>query len=307
MSRKDRFGFKEMELNTASPLFVEGFFDPGTWTISYLVLDTRTLDCALIDSVLDYDPKSGRTGTTTADQLLARVQALGANVQWLLETHVHADHLSAAPYLKEKLGGTIAIGSHVTRVQHTFGKLFNAGSGFAHDGSQFDRLLVDDETFTIGGLQVRAMHTPGHTPACMTYVVSDGAQSAAFVGDTLFMPDYGTARCDFPGGDARTLYRSIRKVLSLPAHTRLYMCHDYQPGGREVRFVSTVAEEREQNIHVREGTSEEAFVAMRTARDATLDMPVLMLPSVQVNMRAGHLPEPDDNGVSYIKIPLNAI
>ncbi|WP_175151836.1 MBL fold metallo-hydrolase [Paraburkholderia ultramafica] len=296
-----------MELNTASPLFVEGFFDPGTWTISYLVLDTRTLDCALIDSVLDYDPKSGRTGTTTADQLLARVQALGANVQWLLETHVHADHLSAAPYLKEKLGGTIAIGSHVTRVQHTFGKLFNAGSGFAHDGSQFDRLLVDDETFTIGGLQVRAMHTPGHTPACMTYVVSDGAQSAAFVGDTLFMPDYGTARCDFPGGDARTLYRSIRKVLSLPAHTRLYMCHDYQPGGREVRFVSTVAEEREQNIHVREGTSEEAFVAMRTARDATLDMPVLMLPSVQVNMRAGHLPEPDDNGVSYIKIPLNAI
>jgi glyoxylase-like metal-dependent hydrolase (beta-lactamase superfamily II) len=307
MSRKDRFGFKEMELNTASPLFVEGFFDPGTSTVSYLVLDTRTLDCALIDSVLDYDPKSGRTGTTTADRLIARVQALGANVQWLLETHVHADHLSAAPYLKDKLGGRIAIGSQVTRVQHTFGKLFNTGSRFAHDGSQFDRLLADDETFVIGGLQVRAMHTPGHTPACMTYVVSDGAQSAAFVGDTLFMPDYGTARCDFPGGDARTLYRSIRKVLSLPAHTRLYMCHDYQPGGREVRFVSTVAEERELNIHVREGTSEEAFVAMRTARDATLDMPVLMLPSVQVNMRAGHLPEPDDNGVSYIKIPLNAI
>jgi glyoxylase-like metal-dependent hydrolase (beta-lactamase superfamily II) len=307
MSRKDRFGLKEMKLNTASPLFVEGFFDPGTWTISYLVLDTRTLDCALIDSVLDYDPKSGRTGTTTADQLIARVQALGAKVQWLLETHVHADHLSAAPYLKDKLGGRIAIGSHVTRVQHTFGKLFNAGSRFAHDGSQFDRLLADDETFVIGGLQVRAMHTPGHTPACLTYVISEGAQSAAFVGDTLFMPDYGTARCDFPGGDARTLYRSIRKVLSLPAHTRLYMCHDYQPGGREVRFVSTVAEERELNIHVREGTSEEAFVAMRTARDATLDMPVLMLPSVQVNMRAGHLPEPDDNGVSYIKIPLNAI
>ena len=294
-------------MNIASPLFVEGFFDPGTWTISYLVLDTRTLDCALIDSVLDYDPKSGRTRTTSADQLVARVQALGANVQWLLETHVHADHLSAAPYLKHKLGGRIAIGSQVTRVQHTFGKLFNAGSSFAHDGSQFDHLLADDETFAIGDLPVRAIHTPGHTPACMTYVVSDGAQSAAFVGDTLFMPDYGTARCDFPGGDARTLYRSIRKVLSLPAHTRLYMCHDYQPGGREVRFVSTVAEERAHNIHVREGTSEEAFVAMRSARDATLDMPVLMLPSVQVNMRAGHLPEPEDNGVSYIKIPLNAI
>jgi glyoxylase-like metal-dependent hydrolase (beta-lactamase superfamily II) len=294
-------------LNTTSPMQVEGFFDSGTSTISYLLLDVRTGDCALIDSVLDYDPKSGRTSTKTADKLITRVHELGAKVQWLLETHVHADHLSAAPYLKERLGGKIAIGTHVTRVQDVFGKLFNAGAGFAHDGSQFDHLLCDAERFAVGALQARAIHTPGHTPACMTYVVSDGAQTAAFVGDTLFMPDYGTARCDFPGGDARTLYRSINKVLSLPADTRLYLCHDYQPGGRPLQFVSTVAEEREHNIHVRNGISEEAFVAIRTARDATLDMPVLMLPSVQVNMRAGHMPDAENNGVPYLKIPLNAI
>jgi glyoxylase-like metal-dependent hydrolase (beta-lactamase superfamily II) len=288
-------------------MFVEGFFDPGTRTISYLLLDARTGDCALIDTVLDYDPKSGRTRTSIADKLVSRVHELGAKVQWVLETHVHADHLSAAPYLKERFGGQIAISAQVTRVQKVFGKLFNAGSGLAHDGGQFDRLLCDGDTLAVGELQVRAMHTPGHTPACMTYVVSDGARTAAFVGDTLFMPDYGTARCDFPGGDARTLYRSISKVLSLPADATLYMCHDYQPGGRPLQFVSTVAEEREHNIHVRNGISEEAFVAMRTARDATLDMPVLMLPSVQVNMRAGYLPDPEDNGVSYIKIPLNAI
>jgi glyoxylase-like metal-dependent hydrolase (beta-lactamase superfamily II) len=294
-------------LNTTSPMLIEGFFDPATWTVSYLVLDVRTRECALIDSVLDYDPKSGRTHTKTVDQLISRVHELGASVQWLLETHVHADHLSAAPYLKEKLGGQIAIGQQVTVVQDEFGKLFNTGSMFAHDGSQFDHLFADGDAFAIGSLKARAMHTPGHTPACMTYVVSGERENAAFVGDTLFMPDYGTARCDFPGGDARTLYRSINKVLSLPANTRLYMCHDYQPGGREVQFVSTVAEERENNIHVRNGTSEEAFVTMRTARDATLDMPVLILPSVQVNMRAGHLPEPEDNGISYIKIPLNAM
>jgi len=294
-------------LNTASPMLIEGFFDAATWTVSYLLLDVRTGDCALIDSVLDYDPKSGRTGTTVAERLIARVHELGAKVQWLLETHVHADHLSAAPYLKERLGGKIAIGAHVTRVQDVFGKLFNAGSQLAHDGSQFDHLLSDGETFAVGALQARAIHTPGHTPACMTYVVSDGEQRAAFVGDTLFMPDYGTARCDFPGGDARTLYRSINKVLSLPADTKLYMCHDYQPGGRPVQFVSTVAEEREHNVHVRNGIDEQSFVAMRTARDATLNMPVLMLPSVQVNMRAGHMPDPEDNGVSYLKIPLNAI
>jgi glyoxylase-like metal-dependent hydrolase (beta-lactamase superfamily II) len=286
---------------------VEGFFDPKTWTVSYLVFDTETKQCALIDSVLDYDPKSGRTGTGSADKLIARVKELSASVQWILETHVHADHLSAAPYLKEKLGGRVAIGSGITTVQDVFGKLFNAGPGFARDGSQFDRLLDDGEAFAIGSLRARAMHTPGHTPACMTYIVSDGEESAAFVGDTLFMPDYGTARCDFPGGDARTLYRSINRVLSLPPDTRLYMCHDYQPNGREVRFVSTVAEEREQNIHVRDGISEEEFTAMRTKRDATLEMPVLILPSVQVNMRAGRLPEPEDNGRRYLKIPINAL
>ncbi|ABC39027.1 MBL fold metallo-hydrolase [Burkholderia thailandensis] len=295
---------------------VEGFFDPATCTISYLLLDSGSGECALIDSVLDYDPKSGRTRTASADQLIARVAALGARVRWLLETHVHADHLSAAPYLKARVGGEIAIGRHVTRVQDVFGKLFNAGPSFAHDGSQFDRLLDDGDTLALGALSIRAMHTPGHTPACMTYVVTEGRaahgapgarDAAAFVGDTLFMPDYGTARCDFPGGDARTLYRSIRKVLSLPPATRLYMCHDYQPNGRAVQYASTVANELRENVHIREGVTEDDFVAMRTARDATLDMPVLMLPSVQVNMRAGRLPEPEDNGVRYLKIPLDAI
>ncbi|WP_322060704.1 MBL fold metallo-hydrolase [Paraburkholderia sp. J63] len=286
---------------------VEGFFDPATWTVSYLLLDTATRRCALIDTVLDYDPKSGRTGTATADRLAARVQSLGARVDWLLETHVHADHLSAAPYLKERLGGQVAIGNQVTRVQNVFGKLFNAGPGFRTDGSQFDRLFADGDVFALGELSVRVMHTPGHTPACVTYVVDDGAQQAAFVGDTLFMPDYGTARCDFPGGDATTLFRSIRRVLSLAPETRLFMCHDYQPGGRAVKFESTVAEEREANVHVHDGIDEASFIAMRTARDATLDMPVLILPSVQVNMRAGHLPEPESNGVSYIKIPINVL
>ncbi|SDC86167.1 MBL fold metallo-hydrolase [Paraburkholderia lycopersici] len=286
---------------------VEGFFDPATWTVSYLLLDTGTRRCALIDTVLDYDPKSGRTNTATADRLAARVESLGARVDWLLETHVHADHLSAAPYLKARLGGKVAIGDQVTRVQGVFGKLFNTGPDFRTDGSQFDRLFADGEVFQVGDLAVRVMHTPGHTPACVTYVVGDGADQAAFVGDTLFMPDYGTARCDFPGGDASTLYQSIRRVLSLPPQTRLYMCHDYQPGGRAVKFESTVAEERESNVHVHEGIDEASFVAMRTARDATLDMPVLILPSVQVNMRAGHLPEPESNGVSYIKIPVNVL
>jgi len=294
-------------MNGNSILQVEGFFDPNTWTVSYLVLDRETRQCALVDSVLDYDPKSGRTGHASADRLVARVAELGATVQWILETHVHADHLSAAPYLKQRLGGQVGIGSRITTVQDAFGTLFNAGPGFARDGSQFDHLFQDGETFRIGSLQARAMHTPGHTPACMTYVVGDGIEEAAFVGDTLFMPDYGTARCDFPGGDARTLYRSINKVLSLPPATRLYMCHDYQPNGRAVQFVSTVAEEREKNIHVRDGISEEAFVAMRTKRDATLEMPVLILPSVQVNMRAGHLPEPEDNGRRYLKIPIDAL
>lgn len=298
-------------MNTFSSMQIEGFFDPGTWTVSYIVLDKQTKQCALLDSVLDYDPKSGRTAHSTADQLIARVRELGATVQWILETHVHADHLSAAPYLQQQLGGKLGIGEHITTVQNVFGQLFNAGSEFARDGRQFDHLFADGERFNIGSLQARAMHTPGHTPACMTYVVSDhdavNEPMAAFVGDTLFMPDGGTARCDFPGGDARTLYRSINKVLSLPPETRLYMCHDYQPGGREVQFVSNVADERAKNIHVRNGIGEEAFVAMRHARDATLAMPTLILPSVQVNMRAGQLPEPEDNGMRYIKIPLNAV
>ncbi|WP_024616961.1 MBL fold metallo-hydrolase [Pseudomonas kilonensis] len=287
--------------------YVEGFFDPETHTVSYLVLDEATRQCALIDSVLDYDPKSGRTTTASADKLMTRVIELGAKVEWILETHVHADHLTAAPYLKEKLGGTIGIGSQITAVQEVFGTLFNIGGEMPRDGSQFDHLFVNDESFTVGTLQCRALHTPGHTPACMTYVISHGQETAAFVGDTLFMPDYGTARCDFPGGNAHALFRSINKVLSLPANTLLYTCHDYQPDGREVQFSSTVAEQRADNVHVRNGISEEAFVTMRTQRDASLDMPTLILPSVQVNMRAGHFPEPESNGTRYLKIPLNRL
>ncbi|MPS82450.1 MAG: MBL fold metallo-hydrolase [Achromobacter sp.] len=294
-------------MRSSQTLQVEGFFDSATSTVSYIVLDQATNRCAVVDSVLDYDPKSGRTSHDSADRLIQRVRALGATVQWILETHVHADHLSAAPYIMRSLSGSVGIGEHITTVQKVFGALFNAGSDFERDGRQFGHLFTDGETFTIGNLQVRALHTPGHTPACMTYVVSDGVQSAAFVGDTLFMPDYGTARCDFPGGDARTLYRSIHKVLSLPAETRLYMCHDYQPGGRDVQFVSTVAEQREANVQVRTGVTEDEFVAMRHARDAKLDMPTLILPSVQVNMRAGDLPEPESNGRRYLKIPLNAL
>jgi glyoxylase-like metal-dependent hydrolase (beta-lactamase superfamily II) len=288
-------------------LAVEGFFDPATWTVSYLLMDEGTRNCALIDTVLDYDPKSGRTCTATADRLAARVESLGAHVQWILETHVHADHLSAAPYLKTRLGGRVGIGAQVTRVQGVFGKLFNAGPEFHPDGLQFDHLFADGETFSVGGIQVRVMHTPGHTPACVTYVANAGSDEAAFVGDTLFMPDYGTARCDFPGGDASALYRSIQRILNLAPQTRLYLCHDYQPGGRPLLFETTVVEQREQNIHVHDGIDEASFIAMRTARDATLAMPVLILPSVQVNMRAGHLPPPEDNGVSYIKIPVNAL
>ncbi|OAI93604.1 MBL fold metallo-hydrolase [Pseudomonas putida] len=288
-------------------LYVEALFDSATWTISYLVMDDETRHCALIDSVLDYDPKSGRTDTHSADRLIDRGRELGASVQWILETHVHADHLSAAAYLKQALGGQLAIGSNITQVQKTFGALFNAGPGFARDGSQFDVLFGDDSTFTIGGLRARALHTPGHTQACMTYLVEAGDETVAFVGDTLFMPDYGTARCDFPGADARTLFRSIQRILTLPAHTRLFMCHDYLPGGRELRYMTTVAEQRASNIHIRDGISEDDFAAMRQARDATLEMPVLMLPSVQINMRCGQFPEPEENGVSYLKIPINVL
>ena len=288
-------------------LYVEALFDSVTSTISYLVMDRSSGDCALIDSVLDYDPKSGRTTSASADKLIGRVTELGGKVQWILETHVHADHLSAATYLKQILGGQIAIGSQITQVQKVFGALFNADGRFARDGSQFDVLFDDEQPFTIGNLQARALHTPGHTPACMTYVLEIEGQSIAFVGDTLFMPDYGTARCDFPGASARTLYRSIQRILALPAETRLFMCHDYLPGGRELRYMTTVAEQRASNIHIHEGISEDSFVAMREARDATLEMPVLILPSVQINMRSGQLPEPEENGVRYLKIPLNVL
>ena len=290
-----------------SKLYVEGFFDPATSTVTYLLLDRATQAAAIIDSVLDYDPKSGRTRTASADRVLTRAAELGARIEWILETHVHADHLSAAAYLKEKLGAKVAIGDRIATVQQVFGRLFNAGPAFATDGSQFDRLLADGDTLLLGNLVIEAWQTPGHTPACLTYVVHAGEETVAFVGDTLFMPDYGTARCDFPGGDAAMLYRSIRRILSLPEATSLYMCHDYRPGGREVAYVTSVGEERAANVHIHDGVDEAAFVAMRRARDAQLEAPVLLLPSVQVNMRAGELPPPEENGTRYLKIPLNAI
>jgi sulfide:quinone oxidoreductase len=288
-------------------ILLEAFLDETTSTFSYLLLDRSTLQCALIDSVLGFDPKSGHTDTDAADRLIARVLELGASVEWILETHVHADHLSAATYLKQQLGGKVAIGCHIKKVQEVFGELFNAGESFKRDGSQFDVLLAEGEAFRIGTLGAKALHTPGHTPACMTYFVQTEGHSVAFVGDTLFMPDYGTARCDFPGGDARTLFRSIKKILELPADTQIFMCHDYCPNGRPVAFMSTVADQRLNNIHVREGICEDDFVMMRENRDATLDMPTLILQSVQVNMRSGHLPEPESNGIQYLKIPLNTI
>ena len=296
---------------SSSKMHIESFFDPATFTFSHVLADLSTRQCALIDSVLDYDPKSGRTSTTSANRLVERVKALDLQVQWILETHVHADHLSAAPYLKNQLGGQLVIGAHITTVQNVFGKLFNAGSEFARDGSQFDRLLADGEAFQIGTLQARAMHTPGHTPACMTYVVRDSGdvseKQVAFVGDTLFMPDYGTARCDFPGGNASVLFQSIQKVLSLPDNTELYLCHDYPPETREPHCITTVAEQKNANVHVHRGVNEAEFVAMREKRDASLAMPVLILPSVQVNMRAGQMPPPEDNGQRYLKIPIDAL
>jgi glyoxylase-like metal-dependent hydrolase (beta-lactamase superfamily II) len=284
------------------PALVKSFFDPATYTATHVVSCTATKVAAIIDSVLDYDPKSGRTSTASADQVVAYVEAMGLRVDWHLETHAHADHLSAAPYLKRRLGGRIGIGARIREVQGVFKKVFNAAD-MRTDGRPFDHLFEDGETFRIGELEARVLHTPGHTPACVTYLVGDDA----FVGDTLFMPDYGTARCDFPGGDARTLYRSIGKLLALPPQTRLHLCHDYLPGGRPAMWQTTVAEQRAANIHVREGIGEDEFVAMRTARDKTLDMPVLILPSVQVNVRAGELPPPEDNGTRYLKIPLNAL
>ena len=283
---------------------IASFFDPATFTVTYVAHDPATLEAAIIDSVLDFDPNSGRTKTDSADAVIDYVNSHNLKVTWLLETHAHADHFSAAPYLQEKLGGKIAIGAQITTVQQVFGKLFNAGTEFERDGSQFDGLFSDGDTFTIGNLPVTVMHVPGHTPACIAYVVGE----AVFVGDTMFMPDYGTARADFPGGDARQLFRSLRRILSLPPETRLFMCHDYLPKGRtEYVWETTVAAEREGNIHAHDGITEDEFVAMREARDATLDMPRLILPSVQVNMRAGHLPPPDENGVTYLKIPVNAV
>lgn len=283
---------------------VEAFFDPATFTWSYVVSDPATKRCAIIDSVLDYDAVAGRTRTASADKLIAYVRAENLTVDWLLETHVHADHLSAAPYLRQALGGKLGIGALITRVQDTFGKLFNAGSEFATDGRQFDRLFGEGDRFAIGSLEARVLHTPGHTPACVTYVVGD----AAFIGDTLFMPDYGTARCDFPGGDARALYRSIQQLFALPDETRLYLCHDYLPAGRsDYVCMTTVAEQKANNLHIHAGVDEDSFVAMRRARDATLKMPALILPSVQVNMRAGELPPAESNGVRYLKVPLNVL
>ncbi|HYQ39958.1 MAG TPA: MBL fold metallo-hydrolase [Pseudomonas sp.] len=284
---------------------VEPFFDPATFTYSYVVSDPDSGQCALIDPVLDYDPAAGRTSHKSADRLIAYVREHGLSVQWILETHVHADHLSAGHYLKEQLGGQLGIGDRISLIQQTFGKLFNAGPEFATDGRQFDHLFSDGEAFAVGGIAARAIHTPGHTPACMSYLIGD----ALFVGDTLFMPDYGTARCDFPGGDARTLYRSIHaKLFTLPDDTRVFMCHDYKaPGREEYLYETTIAAERAHNVHIHEGVSEEQFVAMRQARDATLNMPVLILPSVQINMRAGELPPAEANGSRYLKIPLDVL
>ncbi|MCB2049468.1 MAG: MBL fold metallo-hydrolase [Novosphingobium sp.] len=283
---------------------IKAFFDPDTFTVTYVVSDTQTRRAAIVDSVLDFDPASGRTSHASADAVIAYVEEHGLGIDWHLETHAHADHLSAAPYLQQKLGGKIAIGEHIVTVQETFGALFNAGAEFHRDGSDFDHLWKDGDQFTIGDLNVTVMHVPGHTPACIAYVIED----AVFVGDTMFMPDYGTARADFPGGDARTLFRSLRSILSLPEKTRLFMCHDYLPEGRDnYVWETTVADERAHNVHAHDGVSEDEFVAMRESRDSTLAMPRLILPSVQINMRAGHLPPADDNGITYLKLPVNAV
>ncbi|MBD9446636.1 MULTISPECIES: MBL fold metallo-hydrolase [unclassified Rhizobium] len=283
---------------------VRSFFDPSTFTVSHVVRDPNSNACAIIDSVLDYDPASGRTTNVSARALIDYVKSESLEVQWLLETHAHADHLSAAPLLQVELGGQLAIGREIVRVQEVFGKIFNAGTEFQRDGSQFDQLFQDGDRFKIGDLNATVLHVPGHTPACLAYVVGD----AVFPGDTLFMPDYGTARCDFPGGDARTLYRSIRRLTQLPDETRMFMCHDYKASKRDdYAWETTIGAERTGNIHVHEGVTEDDFVKMRNDRDATLAMPKLILPSVQVNMRGGKLPPAEDNGIHYLKIPINAL
>ena len=284
---------------------VTTFFDEATFTACHVVVDPAAKAAAVVDSVLDFDEKSGRTATESAEDIVAFVRDRQLTVEWLLETHAHADHLSAAPYLQEKLGGKIAIGRGITTVQEVFGKVFNEGTEFRRDGSQFDRLFDDGDSFSIGGIAALALHVPGHTPADVAYVIGD----CAFVGDTMFMPDYGTARADFPGGDAGQLYRSIRRLMRLPEETRVFLCHDYKalPNRTHFAWETTIGAQRTGNVHVHDGVTQEQFVAMRKARDATLDMPNLILPSVQVNMRAGRLPEPEDNGVRYLKLPLNSL
>ncbi|SKA37996.1 MBL fold metallo-hydrolase [Consotaella salsifontis] len=282
---------------------ISSFFDAQTNTFSYVVAEEEGRSCAIIDSVLDFDYASGRVSYQAAQAIIDHVEREKLDVEWLLETHVHADHLSAAPYLQERLGGKIGIGAGIVEVQETFGKIFNENTRFQRDGSQFDRLFNDGDALSIGAMSGYALHTPGHTPACMTYIFGD----AAFIGDTLFMPDAGTARADFPGGDARILFRSIRKVLALPLWTRLFMCHDYGPNGRDIRNETTVAEQRMHNVHVCDGVTEDEFVALRQSRDATLAMPRLIIPSLQVNMKAGALPEPEEDGRRYLKVPLNGL
>ncbi|GAB4193320.1 MAG: MBL fold metallo-hydrolase [Wenzhouxiangellaceae bacterium] len=283
---------------------VTGFFDEATFTISYVVADPDTKRCAVIDSLLDYDQASGRTKTTSADKLIDFVRQNGLTCEWIIDTHVHADHLTAVPYIRKQLGGKTAIGDKIPVVQRVFGQIFNEGQSFHTDGSQFDHLFADGETYHIGNIEAKAIHTPGHTPACMTHVIGD----AMFVGDTIFMPDFGTARCDFPGGDAGTLYDSIQKLFEYPDDTRMFLCHDYKaPGRDEYVWETTIGEQKRSNIHVKNGTSRDEFIKMRTQRDATLAMPKLILPSVQVNMRAGEMPPPEDNGIRYMKVPINAL
>ena len=288
----------------ANKAFVKTFFDAPTFTYTHVVSDPATNKAAIVDSVLNYDFKSGRTDTQSADEVLQYIKDTGLTVEWILETHVHADHLSAAPYIRERTGAKIGIGDQINVVQKTFKSIFNVEQDFRTDGSQFDALFHDGDTFQLGELKVEVLHTPGHTPACSTYVVEN---ECAFVGDTIFMPDQGTARCDFPGGNANILFNSVKRILSLPDSTKLYMCHDYAPGGREYQYLTTVKEERERNIHVNEEVSEHEFVTMRSERDATLDMPTLILPSVQINMRAGEMPPAEENGTRYIKVPIDAL
>ena len=291
------------QLASATNPEVKAFFDKVSNTISYVVKDPNSVSCAVIDSVLDLDYAAGRIGYESADAIIAYIRSKDLKLEWIIETHVHADHLSAAPYIQEKLGGLLGIGDQITVVQETFGKIFNEGTQFQRDGSQFDRLFVDGDSYTIGTLTAKVMHTPGHTPACNVHLIGD----AAFVGDTLFMPDGGSARCDFPGGSAEQLYDSIQRILALPDETRLFMCHDYGPGGREISWETTVRDEKDENIHVGNGKTKAEFVAFRTARDEQLAMPKLIVPSLQVNMKAGSLPQEDDSGMAYFKVPINQL